>query len=131
MELDVTVLINAFISGDVDPMNFSASIAETGQKDIHEITWHNACHTLTRGHELYFDIAINRRAVISHFLEYGAWDRDELQSMPDREIVGLVLQEIAGDYRELSEHLDWDQEESSGRIYSDESQSNWYYYIGV
>lgn len=91
MEYEVT-----FVS-DEDIELLSGSICELGQ-DAGRITWQN-CLDLAekRGDGIELDYKDAR----SHFAEYGAWEREEIDAWSDRELQALVIQETAADLREL------------------------------
>lgn len=89
-----------------DMSDFSNSIANNGNPDIGKETWANACTAISDGYksrdvraQIVTSTAI-RKQVIAFFLDFGAWDSTELNSMSNIELSALVLQYIAGNYRE-------------------------------
>jgi hypothetical protein len=121
-ELDVT----AFVTAYADCMEyFSCSIASSGLQNIGAITWRNAVdvahnETLTAGWDA--------DELVGHFADYGAWDRSELEAMPEGELFALLMQFIAGDYqRYVSE--DFDAQAEGGNLYKGDDE-RWYYSVG-
>ena len=90
MELDVTNIVK-----EIAPRDYSASCAELGD-NAGRITWQAACED---GRALFGD-RFDREAFDAHFLQFGAWDADELAAHTDEECAALMLQFIAGDIRE-------------------------------
>jgi hypothetical protein len=89
--IDVTRLIS-----DIDPIEFSASIAERG-KNAGPETWANAKAEATE-RPLSID---DREGVKEYFAGFGAWEREEIAAWSDSELDALVLQYASGDLREV------------------------------
>jgi hypothetical protein len=89
-----------------DLTDFSNSVANSGLKNIANITWNNALEAILDGYkskdklQMIITSTVTRRQVISYFREFGAWDYSELNSMSNIELSALTLQYIAGNYIE-------------------------------
>lgn len=88
-DIDVTAIL------DEDCSVLSASQSELG-RDAGQITWRN-CLELAERHPLATNA--NRAAIRSHFREYGAWEREEIEAWTDSELSALVWQEAANAVR--------------------------------
>ena len=95
-ELDVSAIQDA----DVEYM--SASECELGP-DAGRITWDNSLR-FAEAHPLATEE--NAEDIRSHFYEYGAWDRAEIDAWSDTELSAMVWQEAAADYRCFLEHCE-------------------------
>lgn len=92
MQLDITDYVSS-----TDHCLVSASVAELGA-NAGRITWQNAMEESKGAKILESDDAIN---TARDWLEgFGAWSRDELDSMTSEEVRALILQFISGDIRE-------------------------------
>lgn len=96
---------------DVSPIRvtyvhcMSASQAELGP-DAGRITWEN-CLKFTDNTPLLVTDE-NRDDVRRHFLDYGAWDEDEVNAWSDRELTAMLWQEAAEDMRHFEDYCDSD-----------------------
>lgn len=129
MEIDVTHMVE-----DADEMpGLSGSIAELG-KDAGPTTWKNSCaygeqHPLLTTDE-------ERDEARRHFQGYGAWSQEEIAAWSERELQGIVCQDVAAAIRER-EHFDTDEEYRaacergtvSGNLYRGDN-GRWYFYLG-
>ena len=131
MELNITKML------DQDLGSFSNSIANTGDPNIGQVTWNNA-----KNCDLNFITEENREEIKDHFADFGAWDRDEINSWDDQELNALLIQLISGDLQEFlwardlpkEEYLQWE-EDNGGRIFfcdieDHENFGDLFYYIG-
>lgn len=142
MQLDVTEL---FVDSDFEPFCASGSRAEWGD-NAGQITYAYAKSFLDSDSELFNTIVAKRRTVECYLREFGAWTIEEIRKWSDRELVGVLLQDIAGNYREIEEYhqnnypditiedmfsmrLNEDMQEMSDRLYFWERK--WYFYIGA
>lgn len=110
-DIDVTPILTA------DCQGMSASRFELGP-DAGRITW-AACMAFAAEHPIVTDA--NREGIRSHFREYGAWDREEIESWNDMNLAAMVWQEAAADARHYFEEYDGNAERyaedcSEGRI---------------
>jgi hypothetical protein len=96
MEIDVTQIIAGF-----DPFDYSRSRFEGGD-NAGRGTWNNA----KRDALALFGEQFDREAFDAYFSGFGAWDDDELAAHTDEESAALMLQFIAGDYRECEGLID-------------------------
>lgn len=106
MELDVSFLL------DEDCSLLSGSVAELGE-NAGTITWNN-CLSLARKHPIIGEeLAEEFRDYIA---DYGAWEKDEIDSRTLLELSAFAIQEAASDYRSFEDYCgsDWEtyQEES-------------------
>jgi hypothetical protein len=125
MELDITHLTD---QDNVDLMDYSASIAEIGDKAGRE-TWNNALNT-----EHMLITKDQMEDVKDYIRDFGAWEDEEIDAWDLKETNALLLQFIAGDlreYLEAKESDDFDRwnENCGGRIYEDD-KGTLYYYVG-
>ena len=91
-DIDVTAIVY-----DFDPFLYSASRAEMGD-NAGPITWNNAKKD-ARG---LFGDCFNREAFDDYFRGFGAWDDEEIAAHSDDEAAALMLQFLAGDWREAA-----------------------------
>lgn len=94
MDINITCIIRHFLN-DASPRDYSASVAELG-RDAGSFTWNNAKE---HARELFGE-EFDRAAFDGHFAGFGAWDHEELAAHTDEECAALMLQLIAGDWRE-------------------------------
>ncbi len=78
---------------NASPELYSASIAETGLTNIGKITWNNA---LESSYE--FVTEENREYFLDYFLSFGAWEKEEIDSID--ELNALFIQELSATIRE-------------------------------
>lgn len=78
--------------------DYSASIAEIGA-DAGPTTWRHACEDSPEFAMLATDD--QREAYRAQLRTYGAWEAEEIAAWPDDELNALLMQEIAGDVREI------------------------------
>ena len=123
-------------------IDYFASVAEIGA-NAGPATWRRACEDSPEYTMLATDD--QREAYRAHILAYGAWEPEEIAAWSDGEINALLMQEIAGDVREIeslcggipgSPEFDAQEYESltydgtlSGRLFVG-SDGEIYYYIG-
>ena len=118
----------------------SGSRAEWGA-NAGRITYAYAKSFLDSDSELYKTIVENRRTVECYFREFGAWNIEEIRGWSDRELVGVLVQAIAGDYRELQRYCEYEYPDESieelmdigevglpGNLYC--CDGKWYFYVG-
>ncbi len=128
MELNITHLMER----SDDMYLYSASVAELGE-DAGRITWQNAMDAADIPPPLLTDDQLPEFR--EYIRDFGAWDREEVDSWTSQECNALCLQLIAGDIRERQSFEDDDdleryEENLGGRIFeADDGQ--WYYYIGM
>lgn len=99
-DLDVTEIVSSF-----DPFAYSASRFEMGD-DAGRVTWNNAKRDALEMLGESFD----REAFDAYFSGFGAWDDDELAAHTDEEAAALMLQFIAGDWREAAGCIEEEEE---------------------
>lgn len=93
MEINITRFFH-----DADPSEYSASIAETGLKDIGKRTWNAAKETgaetplLTTPEEI--------AALRLYVKDFGAWSEEEIAAWDDAECNALFIQLVSGDMRD-------------------------------
>jgi hypothetical protein len=139
MQLDVTELLGK--DSSFLPELASGSVAELGENAGRD-TYAYACSWLDSDSELFKTIVKHRRTVTCYLREFGAWDKAEIDSWTDRELVGVLIQDIAGDYRELERFceryypgesiedvIDLDGVELPSSLYF--CDGKWYFYVGV
>ena len=128
MELNITHLMER----SDDMYLYSASAAELGEAAGH-ITWQNAMDSADIPPPLLTDDQLPEFR--EYVRDFGAWDKEEIDSWTPQECNALCLQMIAGDIRqrqsfEARDELERYEEDFGGRIFeADDGQ--WYYYIGV
>ena len=93
MEINVTKIVNAIKE---DETQFSASVFETGLSDIGKITYQNACKFSKQ-----FTFGENKEELKEWLGGFGAWDEEEINGWTDQELIGLFIQFVSDDYREL------------------------------
>lgn len=128
MEIDVTHMVD---DSDEMPM-LSGSVAELG-KDAGPTTWKNSCAYGERHPLLKTDEVDEAR---HHFRGYGAWSEEEIAAWSERELQGMVCQDVAHAIREM-ENFDTDEEylaacergTVSGNLYRGDD-GRWYFYLG-
>ncbi len=122
MELEITDVFE-----NIEACTLSASRNELGDH-AGEITWNNA---LNCEYTLLTDA--NRQEVIDYFLEFGAWDNEELTGMSNNELNALLLQFIAGDIREYEGFNSFEEydtsDQTSGRLFIGDDKKV-YFHIG-
>ena len=82
--------------------NYSGSAIEHGH-NVGQITWNNACNS-----GLQYVTEENREEILEYFLDYGAWEKEEIDSIED--LNGLCVQEIASQIRDFEDLCDSDWE---------------------
>lgn len=130
MELDVTNMVE-----DADSMSeLSGSRAEHGQ-DAGRITWDNSCDYAAAMPLLTTDA--QRDAARAHFRAYGAWDEDGINAWSERELQGIMAQDVASAIREMQVADTYEEYQAlceqgtcTGRIYKGDD-GRWYYYLGT
>lgn len=132
MELDITAWVERF--GD-EPERFSDSAANSGLKNIGQITWRNAIDAAS---ECMLVTDANRDEIVEHFADYGAWSREDLELYHDDALNALLLQFIAGDYQERRDAeergaLAKYEENCGGRLSKGDGAwaGRWFYYVGT
>lgn len=126
MEINVTKFVNTECR-----MDYSASIAEVGP-GAGPSTWAAACEYAEENPFLVSEEMLEDARC--HFLEYGCWDREELD---DASVQGLVVQEIASGMSEM-EHYETYEEykeavrdgQACGRLCKGDD-NQFYLYIGL
>lgn len=83
---------------DAGMIDYSASVAEIGV-DAGPTTWRQACEDSPKYTMLATDD--QREAYRVHLLAYGAWESEEISAWSDDELNALLMQEIAGDVRDI------------------------------
>lgn len=96
-ELNVTVYFQ-----DNDPYYLSNSVFNLGN-NAGRITWNNALNA-TDNNLLNTPKLVEK--AIKHFLEYGAWDRQELEELGQTGLEAMILQECASDLNNLDNEID-------------------------
>jgi len=107
-EIDITDIIT---SESFHTRELSNSIANSGMQNIGQVTWSNANE---RAKEELIQKAfkdIETEDLIDHFLEFGAWTREELMKDGRTGMIALTMQFIAGDLQEAGIE-DWQDVES-------------------
>ena len=97
MQLEVTEL---FVDSDFEPFCASGSRAEWGD-NAGQITFAYAKSFLDSDSPLFKEIIYRKVTIQRYFLGMGGWEWEEITSWTDRELVGVMVQAIAADYREL------------------------------
>lgn len=128
MELNITKLVERF----EDSMeSLSSSIADSGLENIGQVTWRNACEAMADESDwLTSDLG----ALLDYFACFGAWEREELESMSGAELNALLAQFISGDFQgrrdaeERGELERWEECEGGPLFRSDDGE--WFYYVG-
>ena len=113
MEVNITW----FFTTCADPMQYSASVAEYGDRVV-QLTWHNALEKVMRAPLLTTEAEL--KAARDYFKETGAWSREEVRSWSGDEVQALLTQEIASQMRECvigaySTGEDWERYEEEAR----------------
>ena len=126
MELKISAFIHNY-----DMFDFAHSAFEGGQM-AGVNTWNSAIHASKNDKDILFVNEKNRNEIENYVREFGAWSIEEIQSWNDYELNALLLQFIAGSYREWE---DGDSKEFD-QIYCDENppkagESDWYFYVGI
>jgi hypothetical protein len=119
-EVNVTCLVS-----EVDPFDLAHSAAEAGTPN----QWADALD-IAEGRTLP---GLDVDEAKEYFAGFGAWNREEIATWTDQEVVALVLQFAAGDLREAQSlcpgdglgDVDWDAAEAlasegtiGGRVYA-------------
>lgn len=99
MDIDVTAILVG-----IEPFDYSRSRAEAGDNAGRD-SWNNA----KRDALSMFGDQFDREAFDAYFKGFGAWDAAELAAHSDEEAAALMLQFIAGDYREAEGLIDEDE----------------------
>lgn len=102
MDLEVTEL---FVDSDFEPSCASGSVTEWGDT-AGQITYAYAKSFLDSNSALFKTIVAERRTVECYFREFGAWAIEEIREWSDRDLVGTLVQDIAGNYREIERYCD-------------------------
>jgi hypothetical protein len=127
MEIDITHMVE---DADEMPM-LSGSQAELGD-NAGSLTWKNSCaygeeHPLLTTDE-------QRDAARKHFREYGAWTDEQIAAWSERELQGIICQDVAAAIREREAYDNDDaftaSSTTSGRIYRGDN-GRWYFYLGI
>lgn len=129
MEIDVTHMVE-----EADSMVWlSGSRAEHGQY-AGRITWGNSI-AYGKDRPLLLDDAA-REAAREHFVEYGAWSREEIAAWDEDELQAITCQDVAAAIREMNVAEDYDdyvrlceRGTCSGRL-SRGDDGHWYFYLG-
>lgn len=123
MELEITKQFN-----DDNARDFQNSAMEAGPM-ASIWSWNNALDS-----RYNYITPENKETIQQHFLDYGAWELEELQD--ERELGALLVQEIASNIREFESCEDWDEYEAeseagqvSGLLFKSEDNKV-YIYIG-
>lgn len=95
MKIDITALMQ----DDFEPMMFSASVAEFGDR-AGVLTWENALQE-SKSRLLFQEADLNE--VKDYFKGFGAWSDSEIAGWSMQEANALLLQFIAGDIREIQD----------------------------
>lgn len=93
MEIDIT---NFFLNRDAS--EFSASIAETGYKDIAKRTWKSALKEAENFPLLTTEEECN--TLKKYAKDFGAWSDEEIEAWTPQECNALFIQLVSGDIRE-------------------------------
>lgn len=93
LEINITRFVR-----DAGMIDYSASVAEIGA-DAGLATWRRACEDSPEYAMLATDD--QREAYRAHILAYGAWEPEEIAAWSDDELNAMLMQEIAGDVREI------------------------------
>jgi hypothetical protein len=119
MEIDVTRLVE-----EIDCGQLSGSVAELGS-NAGNITWSN-CMELAK--EMPVVDQEHADEIRDYFREYGAWDREEIDTWTLQELSAMCLQEAAANIREFESCDSWDEYQKdaeagrfSGQLYRDDS----------
>ena len=136
VEINVTSLINRFQDdNDLDPMDLSGSVMEHGH-NAGILTWNNCKDLATENTDLNAEILKHSQDVRDHFTDYGAWSREEINQWTNKELVAIMLQEIAASYRELEANDFIEDGSVSGRLFQcdiqgHENYGQWFFYVGL
>lgn len=102
---------------------FSNSIANSGNQTIGKETWGNA-----KNCDYEFVTEENRNEFLDYFLDFGAWEKEEIDSI--LELNSLFIQYISGDIQQY-------EYEEENKIPDDSRESNifksgtdFYFYLG-
>jgi len=121
MEIDIT----SFYEKE-DTTEFSNSIANSGLKDIGEITWQKSQNT---SYEFVTDE--NKKEFVSYFKEFGAWD--DLEEWSIEKLNTLFIQTISGDINEIKAFDSWEEYQESKQVSHNIFKSDHnkiYFYVG-
>lgn len=127
MEIDVTHMVE-----DADEMpKLSGSVAELGQ-DAGHFTWRNSCDYGEEHPLLTTDD--QRDAARKHFREYGAWSEEVIAAWSERELQGIMCQDVAAAIREQEAYDSYEEfckaHDGGGRVYPGDD-GRWYFYLGI
>lgn len=140
MELNVTKLIHEWLDEEsgCGPIDYSASVAEIGAGAARS-TWRNAQEDAGQ----YFDLTDDQvNEAKDWFGEFGAWEPEEIAEWTRDEVHALLLQYIAGDYREVMwgedkptnyEEYEEATRDVGGNLYpvgDDFTKCEWFFYVG-
>jgi hypothetical protein len=118
------ILVPYFIKED--PYKFSASVAELGE-DAGSITWNNALEAAKTWEAIK---PTDMPELRSYFKTFGAWSSEELIGFSCLDLRALVIQLIAGDWRNYIDEPE-DSDNKPASIYEDEDDPGmFYYYLG-
>ena len=105
LEIDITEFVN-----NEDTTEYCNSIANSGLTNIGQITWNNA-----KNCNFQFVTEENKNEFLNYFLEFGAWEIEELNSIDM--LNSLFIQYISGDIQSFK----WEEENG---IPENERESN-------
>lgn len=107
MEIDITHMFT------VETWDYVGSELTHGP-DVGKRTFQAACKDAD---ELFPDV--EKEDLVEHFLDYGAWDREELEASSLTELRGMLVQDITSTMRETGledfalEDVDWEAHEAA------------------
>jgi hypothetical protein len=130
MELKITEMFNNYSEYRDNPHNYQNSIANSGLKNIAQVTWNNAKEN-NQGYLFVTDE--NRDEFISYYRGFGAWD--DLDEWDNNRLNALTIQEVTAEILEFERCDGWEDYEEeaekgqvSGRLFPHEKDV--YIYIG-
>lgn len=131
MEIEITEFVKEW---DGAWMDFSASVAEIGH-NAGQYTWRAAMEAAEDLPILTTEDQLD--AAREYFAEFGAWTEEEIGDMSDQELNALLIQFIAGKFREIeaSESFEAWSENWGGDLYPCDidgpDKGKWYFYLGI
>ena len=137
MEFNVTKPIGEWedVDSGVAARDYSCSIAEAGPTAGADSWQASVADGLD-----YFDLTTDEtQEVKDWFAEFGAWDEEDIAKWDAQETAGLLLQLLAGYYREMKAcgtYQEYKEESEKGSVSGDLFRGggwfsdNWYLYVG-
>jgi hypothetical protein len=107
-EIDITSFYNKAKRNLEFLYNFSDSEARSGNPNVGKLTWENA----KKQTKFIFVTAENAELFRDFFLEFGAWEREELEDI--NELNALFTQNLSADIKERLDYKTWKSYEKDG-----------------